>query len=79
MRYFWDPERQVGAAFADRLALHQFAWDIYMVFGAGVTWRDTPVPTFYMHQLSGLEDRAPFLDSIGLKVAIDSLIELKTE
>lgn len=77
VRYFWDPEKVVGHAFESALRLDQFAWDIYLVFDRGIEWQQTPSPSFWMHQLGGLEDRAPTLDSTTLQATIDSLFTRK--
>ena len=49
----WDPERRLGALFAKRLGLQGVAWDVYLLYPAGVVWEDDgpPEPTFWMHQL----------------------------
>ncbi len=49
----WDPERRLGARFAKRLGLKGVAWDVYLVYSAGVVWDDDdpPEPTLWMHQL----------------------------
>ncbi len=49
----WDPERKLGEVFAKRLGLRGVAWDVYLVYPAGVVWDDDdpPEPTFWMHQL----------------------------
>ncbi len=49
----WDPERKLGGLFAKRLGLRGVAWDVYLVYPAGIVWDDDapPEPTFWMHQL----------------------------
>ena len=53
VHHVWDGQRALGSAFAKTLALEGPAWDVYLLYGRGVTWTDTipPPPTFWMHQL----------------------------
>ncbi|MFQ5525006.1 MAG: hypothetical protein ACE5GX_01965 [Thermoanaerobaculia bacterium] len=58
-RHYWDPERRIGAAFQGHIAnLSSPAWDVWMLFAPGVLWEGEtpPAPTWWEHQLSGLED-----------------------
>ena len=52
----WDPERRIGDLFAKTLKLNSTAWDVYLLYGTGVTWEQDgpPQPAFWMHQL-GME------------------------
>jgi hypothetical protein len=76
VRYFWDADKIVGNTFARTLQLDQLAWDVYLVYDRGVTWKEGPpfLPAFWMHQLGGLEDRAPTLDSLVLRQKIEELV-----
>jgi hypothetical protein len=59
--HYWDPERQVGAAFQRHIAnLSSPAWDVWMLFAPGILWEDEipPAPTWWEHQLSDLQDYA---------------------
>jgi hypothetical protein len=49
----WDGQKQIGDAFAKTLALTRTAWDVYLIYPAGVEWREDlpPKPAFWMHQL----------------------------
>ena len=49
----WDPDRRLGKLFAKSLGLQGVAWDVNLVYRAGVVWEDDepPEPTFWMHQL----------------------------
>ena len=53
VEHSWDPERRLGQLFAKRLGLQGVAWDVYLVYPAGVVWGDDdpPEPPFWMHQL----------------------------
>lgn len=57
----WDAEQRVSMLFAKVLNLDSLAWDVYLLYGPGVTWtgQRPPDPTFWMHQLpahSGAHD-----------------------
>jgi rhodanese-related sulfurtransferase len=49
----WDDQKQIGAAFSKTLALTGTAWDVYLIYPAGVEWTGDvpPKPQFWMHQL----------------------------
>ena len=51
--HLWDGQRMVGDAFADTLGLTGTAWDVYLLYPAGVRWESAlpPAPEFWMHQL----------------------------
>ena len=51
----WDGSLTIGKAFARTLNLKGTAWDVYLVYEPGTIWSgaDPPVPSFWMHQLSG--------------------------
>jgi hypothetical protein len=53
----WDGSRDLGKLFGETLDLRQIAWDVYLVYKPGVTWkgRQPPRPTFWMHQLEGVK------------------------
>jgi hypothetical protein len=45
---------------------HRIAWDIFLLYGAGIVWTEEPsLPEFWMHQLF-LED-VPELDAAVLR------------
>lgn len=74
VRYFWDPEKSTGEAFGNRLQIDQTAWDVYLVFDSGVKWQEPLLPSFWMHQLTGLEHRAPMLNTARLEAVVDSFL-----
>jgi mercuric ion transport protein len=49
----WDENRDIGVAFEKTLGLTRTAWDIYLVYEAGVRWdgEQAPHPSYWMHQL----------------------------
>jgi hypothetical protein len=49
----WDAERRIGDLFANTLKLTRTAWDVYLLYPPGVTWKgnEPPLPAFWMHQL----------------------------
>ena len=56
--HYWDPENRAGTAFQRHIAdLGSPAWDVWMLFAPGVVWEGDvpPAPTWWEHQLSGLE------------------------
>ena len=59
----WDGQRLVGEAFARTLKLNCPAWDVYLVYDAGVKWMGerAPQPSFWMHQLSAESGADPKL------------------
>jgi hypothetical protein len=50
----WDGAQEAGKLFARRLGLNGIAWDVYLLYPAGVKWESAlpPKPAFWMHQLS---------------------------
>ncbi len=57
--HYWDPEDRVGAAFQRHIdGLRGAAWDVWMLFAPGVVWEGSvpPAPTWWEHQLSGLDE-----------------------
>jgi len=53
----WDGSLDIGKLFGATLDLHQIAWDVYLIYKPGVTWQgqQPPPPTFWMHQLDGVD------------------------
>ena len=59
--HYWDPERRIGAAYQRHIAdMSSPAWDVWMLYEPGVLWEEDapPAPTWWEHQLGGLEDYA---------------------
>jgi len=74
-RHFWDAGRLLPPLFKDVLGLPGRipAWDVYLLYAAGVTWGDRPpAPPYWQHQL-GNEVGAPKLDGAAMAAAISRL------
>ena len=75
LSYFWDEAKLTGQAWGKILNLNKTAWDVYFLYGPKASWKKTvPKPNFWMHQLTGCEDKAPFLDLEGLEVEVKRLL-----
>jgi len=76
-RHFWDGEGWLGKHYGKTLKLpgnRIFAWDVYLVFDGQAKWEKTPpVPTEWMHQLGGLDQRS--LDGDKLREAVRNLMK----
>ena len=55
----WNENREVGKLFAEALKLHDIAWDVYLAYEPGIKWKGQrpPSPTFWMHQLEGVDPK----------------------
>jgi hypothetical protein len=53
VQHFYDPDRLVGKAMAQRLSQRDvIAWDIYMFYSVGNVWRlRPPMPIAWVHQM----------------------------
>ena len=75
LSYFWDERRLTGSEWGETLKLDKVAWDVYFLFGPKAKWKKkAPKPDFWMHQLTGCEDKAPFLDLEGLETEVKKLL-----
>jgi hypothetical protein len=70
--HFWDDDLLLSRAYhrvlqlGERPRRHRVAWDIFLLYDAGILWNEAPpVPAFWMHQLF-LED-VPRLDATVLR------------
>ena len=72
---WWDASGATMTLFAHALALHQDAWDVYLVYPPGARWDggDPPPPAFWMHQLGGDAPPDKILDGAALERAVESL------
>lgn len=67
-RHYWDATGFLIRSYQTVLTLTEPAWDIYMIYPAGVRWEGTapPPPAFWMHQLGRPERprvHGPYLDA----------------
>ena len=76
---FGDDNLQVSQAYhwtlqlGERQRRHRVAWDIFLLYRAGVRWEEAPpAPDFWMHQLF-LED-VPKLDVDTLKYELEQTL-----
>jgi hypothetical protein len=76
-RNYWDEGGVTGMAWQKQLGLESIAWDVYFVFDRSVKWeKEVPQPTFWMHQLRGIE-KAPFLNEKEFQSSLNSILEKK--
>ena len=75
--HFWDRGGHFGSQYGKLLKLpgkRTFAWDVYFVFDAGAKWNKAPpMPTEWMHQLGGGEDKRR-LDGDKLRQTVKALL-----
>ena len=74
---FYDPEAQVGKLYATILHLAPGlpAWDVYLVFGPEVRWKEgPPAPAYWMHQLGRAGPPELLLDGEQLARVVSSLL-----
>lgn len=84
LRHFWDHDLTLSRAYHRVLQLgqrprpHRIAWDIFLLYGAGIEWNGAPpVPEFWMHQLF-LEDVLE-LDTTVLRRQLERRIHADTD
>jgi mercuric ion transport protein len=75
----WDGDRKIGHLFAKPLKLSTTAWDVYLVYAAGVKWEGNqpPQPSYWMHQLQGQgADRMLCLNPAALSSQVQKYLEV---
>jgi len=79
LAHFWDYDLSVSQAYHRLLQLgqrprqHRVAWDMFLLYGVGAVWLDTPpVPGFWMHQL--FLDDVPKLDASILRSQLEQML-----
>jgi len=84
LEHFWDHDLMLSRAYHQVLQLgqrprrHRVAWDIFLLYGAGIVWNEAPpVPEFWMHQLF-LED-VPKLDATVLRRQLEQRLHADTD
>lgn len=76
VRHYWIGGQEVGEMFQPALGLKdEAAWDVYLVYPAGVEWNASrpPKPSYFMHQLHELPS-ARRLDARRLAAQIRAAI-----
>jgi hypothetical protein len=84
LRHFWDHDLMLSREYHRVLQLgqcprpHRIAWDIFLLYGAGIVWtEEPPLPEFWMHQLF-LED-VPELDATVLRRQLERRMHADTD
>ena len=78
--HFWDDGLIVSQGYhrvlklGERQRRHRVAWDIFLLYRAGVIWKDAPpVPDFWMHQL--FLDDVPKLETDALRGQLEQMLQ----
>lgn len=74
LTYLWDPGRITGNLWQSTLGFDAVAWDVYLLYRAGVEWQgdSPPEPDYWMHQLGGVD--GPRLDKDVFAGKLDQLV-----
>src|SRR3990172_8416041 len=75
--HYWDADGRLQKLFHSVLQLPAEwpAWDVYLLYPPGVTWRDeAPPPSYWEHQLGTLPN-APFLSGERFAARVRSMLE----
>jgi hypothetical protein len=81
VRHFHDARRMCGQAVARSLGAPpgKIAWDMYLLYGADVTWTGDlpPAPLDWVHQLHGVDwaDRARFHTGDDLVAGLRAMVD----
>ncbi len=77
---YWDPHGATGNDFNEVLGIHQFAWDVYMIYEPGQLWNAglPPKPRFWMDQLSGLSGNRHLNADVFARHVKDALMPTAT-
>lgn len=72
---YWDAQELLGHAYKTILPTPTVAWDVYLVYRAGVRWNGEapPKPDYWMSQLEGTT-AAPRLNPTVFKSHVDDLL-----
>ena len=79
VRHYWIDGQEVATLFQPALGLRdELAWDVYLVYPAGVGWTGNlpPKPSYYMHQLHELPSER-FLNATTLAAQIRAATKSK--
>jgi hypothetical protein len=74
--HYWIDGHDVGEMFQRPIQLkREPAWDVYLVYPAGVVWGDeVPVPEYFQHQLGGRLPKELRLDGEVLAQRIRTML-----
>ncbi|MGH9439383.1 MAG: hypothetical protein ACRD22_16205 [Terriglobia bacterium] len=78
----WNGNKNVGDLFGNTLDLHAAAWDVYLLYKPGIAWerQEPPAPTFWMHQLRGVDPKLLLCtDPTRLSAEVAKLLERPSE
>jgi hypothetical protein len=81
VRHFWIDGQQIAEVFKSALGLKdELAWDVYLVYPAGVEWSHSrpPRPSYYMHQLHELPSSRR-LDATKLATQLRTILSNTTK
>ena len=78
--HYWIDGHAVGELFQSAIRLKsEPAWDVYLVYAAGVVWGDdVPVPDYFQHQLGGRLPKELRLDGEALAQRIQAMLDEAT-
>ena len=73
---WWDGEDILPHAYQPVLGIPVAVWDVYFLYGPSAHWEGDapPRPDYWMHQLNGAENAAPFLDARELEKHAEALL-----
>jgi hypothetical protein len=77
-RHFWAPDLKLATRVKPAIGLAtEPAWDVYLLYAADAKWigPDVPVPTDFMHQLSGRLPEDNLLDGPELTRRVRNLVD----
>ncbi|HEV2299451.1 MAG TPA: hypothetical protein VGR72_13155 [Candidatus Acidoferrales bacterium] len=78
----WNGNKNVGDLLGKTLDIHDIAWDVYLIYKPGIKWegQEPPRPTFWMHQLEGLDPKLLLcVDPTRLSAEVAKLLDHSKE
>lgn len=77
VEHYWVESQAIGEMFQEPIHLEtEAAWDVYLVYPAGVEWNQEtpPEPVYFQHQLGGRLPEANRLDGAKLAEKIEEAL-----